>query len=133
MNNYYNNIDYKYSEIVITVEDFVYDSFVKCYLPSMMSLSEFNSPANGKINTNNIMNENINALGISRYVPTNYINIFIPKELANIDNLTDFVYNQSKTEDKLSYIPMGKKNEKFIAVFVGGNINNCKVIGRYFE
>lgn len=133
MNDYYNSIDYKYTEILITDEDFIYDSYVKCILPSMLPLTDLNSPTTGKINTSNIMNVNINSLGIDKYIPRNYINIYVPKELADIDTLTDYVYNQTKTNNRLSYIPTGKKGEKFVASFIGGNINNCKIIGRYYE
>lgn len=155
MKNYYTDSDCKYSEIVIAMEDFSYGTYVKCTIPSILTFtgSEVNEKES-KLNTSNIMNKNKEALGISSYNSCNYINIFIPKQFAPIDDFHKHIHNDidkhvgliqpilgghihinnpdigNRVEDHI-YHPVGKKGDKFIALFVGGDMNKCSIVGRY--
>lgn len=132
MNNYYIGNDYKYNEIIETLEDYIYGSYTKCTIPSILALANRNSIKNGKIDTTNIMNKDIKSLGISSYTPQQYISVFIPKDIFNSEDLKEFIYKQSKSEEELDFTPIGKKGDKFIATFVGGDITKCNIIGRYY-
>lgn len=205
MNNY--DQDCQYTEIVETVEDYVFGSYVQCTIPTVMALLDTSYKATSKINTKNIMNKNKEVLGITSYKPSSYISVFIPKEYADMDDVKNYIdtkcndiknyidnrcetlsneinnkYNEaishtdneisrvdgeisglkqeiSGLQDKISTlepstqsmkysvnaIPMstddiysdvdflsaGKKGDKYIISFIGGDINSCQVVGRY--
>lgn len=205
MNNY--DQDCQYTEIVETVEDYVFGSYVQCNIPTVMALLDTSYKTTSKINTKNIMNKNKDILGITSYKPSAYISIFIPKEYANIDDVKNYIdtkcndiknyidtkcetlsndintkYNEaiaytdneisqienevselrgeiSNLNDKVSslepsaksmkamlrtmptstsdiysdvdFLSAGKKGDKYIISFIGGDINSCQVIGRY--
>lgn len=205
MNNY--DQDCQYTEIVETVEDYVFGSYVQCTIPTIMALLDTSYKTTSKINTKNIMNKNKDVLGITSYKPSAYISIFIPKEYANIDDVKNYIdtkcddiknyidtryetlsndintkYNEaiaytdneisqienevselkgeiSNLNDKVSslepsaksmkamlrsmpastndiysdvdFLSAGKKGDKYIISFIGGDINSCQVIGRY--
>lgn len=115
MNNLYTLTDLTHSEMVIALEDFQYGNKVKCYIPALMSLLNKDKIIEDKmrINTMNIINRNLSILGIGKYTSCNYIELFIP------ENISD-----SK---------QGHKGDKFAAIFLGGDINKCTIIGRYIE
>lgn len=115
MNNLYTLTDMTHSEMVIALEDFEYGSKVKCYIPSLMPLLNKDKIVEEKLRVNsmNIHNKNLSILGIGKYTSCNYVELFVP------NNISD-----SKT---------GSKGDKFAAVFLGGDINRCVIIGRYVE
>lgn len=188
MNNYLQ--DCQSTEIVETLEDYIFGSYVQCFIPTMMALLDTNYKTTSKISTKNIMNKNKEILGITSYKPSSYVSIFIPKEYANIDDIKTYIdkkYNDIKNyiddkcnninqridnvhNDTIQYIDSqiasvrneisniqnnqieninilslseediyedidflsgGKKGDKYIISFIGGDINNCQVIGRY--
>lgn len=205
MNNY--DQDCQYTEIVETVEDYVFGSYVQCTIPTVMALLDTSYKTTSKINTKNIMNKNKDILGITSYKPSAYISVFIPKEYANIDDVKKYIdtkcndiknyiddkcetlsteintkYNEAinhtntevsrldgeistlkgqisglqnqvsslqpstqsmkaklrampkSTDDiysDIDFLSAGKKGDKYIISFIGGDINSCQVIGRY--
>lgn len=68
------------------------------------------------VQRNNIMNKDLTMLSTDTMTSEITLDLFIPKYLIN-----DY-------PDK--YIPKGTK---FIVCFIGGNINNCQLIGRCYE
>ena len=115
MKNFYTIPDMTHSELVITLEDFKYNTKVKCRIPSLMPLLTENTIVqdNKRVSPINILNRNINLLGIGRYTSCNYIELYIPSSLSNGKE--------------------GRKGDKFTAIFIGGDINKCTIIGRYEE
>lgn len=123
MKNYYIDSDYRYTEIVKTLERFEYDTMVKCSILSLMALMDKDKPIDNinRLTGKNIMNKDKSRFKFpSTFQSCNYINIYIPSRYANKDEYD----NHSKT-----YI--GQKGTQFIITLVGGNSNNYRVIERY--
>lgn len=119
MKNVYQDSDMCYSEIATVLEDFTYGEMCKFSIPSINPLINMNTHyINRTIKTSNIMNKNKKSLGISKYTVSNYIELKVPLHLSNIDNDGKRIIN-------------GKKGDKFIITFIEGDINKCKIIGRY--
>lgn len=114
MKNFYTIPDMTHSELVIALENFKYDTKVKCRIPTLMPLLPDNTIVedNIRLSGNNVLNKNTGILGVGRSITCNYVKLYIPSSLSN------------GAEE-------GKKGEKFIAVFLGGDINKCTIIGRY--
>lgn len=107
-----------YTEVAIAIEDFHYEDYVKCVIPSLCVNSpnlNFNENSK-KINSSNIMNKDLSTLNISTYNITNYVEIYIP-----------LLYMDKDDWDK------GKKGTKFLVTFAGGNQSNYNVIGRCYN
>lgn len=109
MNNYIEKSDFKYSEIAIALEDYKFGSLVKFTIPTIMTfLSQDTIIKESHLNTkSNIVNKN--PLGINKYTSCNYIELYV-------------------SEDKACDRTEGKKGDKYVVIFVGGNINNCIII-----
>jgi hypothetical protein len=107
--------DYKYSELAIALEDYERGGMIKCYIPSLMSFINSDSvrTTTKRLSTTNIKNKDITLLGINQYTSCNYIELLAPNNIEYDEN--------SK----------GKKGDKFILTFVGGDINQCKIISKY--
>lgn len=118
MEKYYT--ENNYSDIAIALEDYTYGKNGKFFIPSLTPFLNSNSVSenNEKNKYNNIMNKDKVKLQISQTNTCNYINLFIPLEL----------YKGSNAEKDYK----GNKGDKFIILFVGGDINDCKIIGRYY-
>lgn len=115
MKSDYLGTDMSYSEMIVTLENFNFNSKVKCSIPSLMpflSKSEITNDIN-RPNHMNIMNTNISILGIGKCTSCNYIEVYIPDTFD------------------ISGKGIGKKGDEFVIIFIGGNINKYTVIGRY--
>lgn len=115
MNNFYKDYDLSNTEFAVTLENFVYNTKVKCYIPSLMPFLPNSEVVNDKKRNNfiNIKNKNKDLLGIGDVNTCNYVELFIPSIYSDGD-----IY--------------GKKDTKFLITFVAGDINKCKVIGRSY-
>lgn len=113
MKNFYTVPDMVHSELVIALEDFNYNTKVKCRIPSLMPFLSENIIVQDtkRVSPMNILNKNIKLLGIGRCTSCNYVELYIPSNLSNGKE--------------------GKKGDKFAAIFLGGDINKCTIIGRY--
>lgn len=149
-NNYYLQSDMKYLDTVVALEDFYYGTKVKVSIASLTPLSNKNTDMEHtrKINKRNIMNKDIESLGISECTSSNYIYLFIPKEVTSYDQLHDHIHLEDihkhiektqhdihgnhilGTEYEHKYKPKGHKGDKFIIAYIGGDINKPYVIGR---
>lgn len=114
--NFYNDLDLKYPEIAIALET----NSNKFYIPVLMGLIEGAGSVpitiNTRVSSSNIRNKN-NNLAISSVTKQNYITLSVPSYLYYEDhNITGIKWN---------------KGDKFIIVFVGGDINKIRIIGRY--
>lgn len=120
MKNYFDELEnLEYPEICETIEDMSsYGGNVACRIPVLMhSISTGDKkdiPIPGK--KPNILNINFNP-SPTTLTTSNYIMINVPEYIArdlpaNINNIV-------------------KKGQKLIIVFIGGDISNIKVIGRY--
>lgn len=114
--NYYEKLDLKYPEIAIAAETFyTTDSSAKFYIPVLMPLigSSASSSTTRLPSTTNILNKNRPKVSSTAY-STGSIEIPLQQE-----RLGHWYENR---------VPKGSK---FIVIFIGGDINNCRILGRY--
>ena len=120
MNNkdFFDNLDLRYPEIVECLER----NGTKFYVPILMGLIENaggqpkDITENNSSNTSKIRNKN-NNLGISNITKTNYITLTVPENLWYSNyNITGIKY---------------EKGDRFIVVFVGGDLSKIRIVGRY--
>jgi hypothetical protein len=113
MKDFYNDLDLRYPEIGILLEDsFIYPDEIKekakIYIPILFS------------NSGKIVKEKVSTTSgiVSK---TNYISLYIP----------DYLYNYYKDEDNndVGYLP---KDTELIVVFIGGrmSIDKIRIIGK---
>lgn len=117
--NSYPSTEYKYAELIQTLEDYKYGTDVKCSILSIMPLLTKDMIINTDDyqNLNNIMNLDKSKLIADKINICNYVNIKIPKE-----------YYIAKYENEDPY--QGYKGDKFVIMPISGNINNYVVVGR---
>ena len=114
--NYYQDKRFEYPEEAVVLEDFYYKAkgkfFIPILCPELSSAIPYSNEAN-RGSTSNIINYN-SRHGIKGTTVSNYVDLSVPEFIGNgiKDN-----YN------------MIKKGTKFLIVFVGGEINNPKIIG----
>lgn len=108
--NFYEDLDLRYPEIAICLEDTV-SNIGKFFIPILTPTLNKNKP----------------------YLEKN--NDFYVKNLINSDNLTiSPIYFSNYIELKLPKgITSAKKDDKFIVVFIGGDITKPVLIGGYEE
>lgn len=121
MKDYYEDLDLKYPEIAIAAENFyTTQSSALFYIPVLMPLVTNTTKVNKQSfpNTMNILNKD--KPQISRTASTTgCISIPIHKERMG----DDWYYQKQH-----NYVPKGSK---FIVIFVGGDINKPRILGRY--
>lgn len=112
--NNYAASDYKYTEIIKALEDYDFNTYVKCATPSIMALLPKSAPISTPINidTSNILNKN--AINVGTFNSCNYMEIYIPSVFSNGNS-------------------SGKKGDEFVITFVGGDVNDILVIGRHIN
>lgn len=108
----YTDQNFKYPEIAICMEDAV-EKTVKLYIPAVSPLLEHDELYD-KIDPSpsmlNILNRETINLDIQKCTTSNYIEVKVPE-----------------------YIESGsiKKGDKFVISFIGGNVNEPYILGRY--
>lgn len=118
MNNkdFYDTLDLRYPEIaecLVTNDN-------KFYIPVLMALVDYAGLPPKSISVNNnpakLFNKE-NNIGLSSITRTNYIELEVPQYLWYEDyRITGIKYNAG---------------DKFIIIFVGGDLNKIRIIGRY--
>lgn len=131
VNNYYQETDYRYTEIGIALEDFTYGGDVSISIPTITPFMDNTSTVESTetVSTVNIINDDTTALGITTYesrkVSTgNSMTLKVPWYLADTEILTN------RDNDYISISKNGTKGTKFIISFVGGQLDNARIIGR---
>lgn len=124
-------------EYITTLEPYTYGSNVKCTIPTLLPMLDKSNVVEekNKVFDFNLMNKDKSLVKLDRYTSSNYINVYIPKKLAPIKFCKD-----SKSFSKISDCNCtpctcgldlnGKKGDKFVVMFVGGDIKNIRVIER---
>ena len=108
-NDFYNQLDFKYPEIAICMED-TDGPTAKIFIPiatPTLSNSLIYDTKGLPLNLSNIKSTGINRGNISRVTESNYIEMKLPDDQP------------------------AKKGDKFIIVFIGGNVNDGVLLGRY--
>lgn len=144
-NNYYQETDYRYTEIGIALTDFVYGGTVKVSIPTMTPFMKNDSEviSTETVSTVNIINDDINALGITsydsrKYTTGNAVVLKVPFYLADYVR-TPVVHpfiGHGMGHPAVPHTDMvqmkwnGKKGTRFIITFVGGQLDSPRIIGR---
>lgn len=142
--NFYQENDYKYSEIGIALTDFIYGSTVQISIPIITPFMDNSNVINNKerISKVNILNADVNALGINNNNECevrNCMDLYVPHYLADFKRtpvLHSFSAHGGEYHpavphtDMVQYDWNGKKGTKFIVLFLGGDNSNPQIIGR---
>ena len=118
MNNkdFYDTLDLRYPEIAECIET----NGNKFYIPVLMALVDGagTSPKSKTINNSSAKLLNTkNNLEISSITKTNFIKLDVPEHLWNSDYYRTGIKYRS--------------GDKFIIIFIGGDLNKIRIIGRY--
>lgn len=115
-NNFYNDLNLVYPEIAILLED-TYDNinrigkfFIPILTPTLSKDYVYDQKELNMNSTDNIINDRSD-LYIEECTVSNYIELKIPSHIKG----------------------KCKKDDKFVIVFIGGDINKPYIIGRYEE
>lgn len=137
-NDFYQNTDYKYTEIGIAKTNFTYGGRVDIYIPTITPFKSGKSE--DKISYECIINDDKTFIGngkSSKCASTNTLNLYVPHYLADFVRSPSLPHNchvpMEPHQDIVQYKWNGTAGTKFIISFVGGNINNAQIIGRYYE
>lgn len=126
--NFYMNLDLRYPEIAILLNDVERHSSRKgqFYIPILLPTISGNRP---KLNnkpappmSNHIINSSSKT---DNYSESNYIELIIPQHLFPFPKL----YSSSNDHNVIEHPSYLKKGTQFIIVFIGGDITNIKIIG----
>lgn len=136
-NDYYQNTDYRYTEIGIALTDFVYGDKVEIAIPVLTPFETSSIPvvSTKKISYDCIINEDrsfIHNSKASSCIITNNLIMTVPYYLADYIRSPNS-HSECNHDDLVKLIWNGKKGTKFIISFVGGNLDKAQIIGRYYE
>lgn len=145
--DFYNSTDMTLTEIAEALADFTYGSTAKIYIPALLPLvdvSERPTSSTRFINIKKIANRNPNDLDIGKVIARNHIMLQVPVEMCPKCKGVGYTLEEGTTTIKIDKdivsIPVikkkpckheGKKGQKFIINFAGGNINNPAIFRRY--
>ena len=107
---FYKNLDLRYPELAICMEDCT--NIGKFFIPILFPLlnnDQIQENTDLNISTRNIKSD-IGNLNIGKCTTVNYIELKLPL-----------------------HVPIAKKGDKFVIVFIGGDINKPCLLGRYLE
>ena len=137
-NDFYQNTDYRYSEIGIAKTNFTYGGKVDIYIPTITPFKSGKSE--DKISYDCIVNDDksfIKSGKSSKCTSTSTLRLTVPHYLADYERSPMLPHNchapMEPHQDIVKYKWSGSAGTKFIIVFVGGNINNAQIIGRYYD
>lgn len=137
MLNFYDNLDLKYNEIAIAMEriDKLNPGKIKFFIPVLTPNMDSSRVINTTIHQNymNLQNKDKKKYEIDNITLSNYIYIYLPKELCPIpviDLTVDVERKRLTVSDDKRYIPAGSK---WTITFVGGDITKPQITGRYYE
>jgi hypothetical protein len=122
MSNFYDDLDFKYPEIGIAIENIdrrKSSQSIKFIIPVLTPNINNGDTVSRIVHQNraNLMNDSRHRFEINDIVLTNYTEIPIPREVLGYDSENDIICSGSK----------------WIIVFVGGDITKPRVIARYLD
>lgn len=120
ISNFYDQTDLRYPEIAVCLED-TSGPTGKFAIPILTPFMDNDSPSTTTIYNDSgktLLSGTRQELEIGNCTMSNYLVLELPDIVKHEKN-----YHNPKL--------IVRKGEKFIAVFVGGDINKCKLISRY--
>lgn len=121
MSDFYDNLDLKYPEIAICVEDTFYGAIgrTKFSIPVLTPNLNQSTISQGVIRQDgsSLVNKNKKAVEIENITVGNYITIPVPSRLVTPNSRGLAI----------------RKDSKWIVIFMGGDINKPQIISEYLE
>lgn len=121
MSDFYDNLDLKYPEIAVCVEDTYYSAIhrTKFSIPVLTPNLNQSTISQGVVRQDgsSLVNKDKKSVEVENITIGNYLTIPVPPRMVtpNVMNLAI------------------RKNSKWIVVFIGGDINKPQIIGQYLE
>ncbi len=121
MSDFYDDLDLKYPEIAVCVEDTYYNAIsrTKFSIPVLTPNLNQSTISQGVIRQDgsSLINKDKKSVEVENITIGNYLTIPVPSRMVtpNVMNLAI------------------RKNSKWIVVFIGGDINKPQIIGQYLE
>lgn len=138
--NFYTELDLKYPEIAIAMDDIdiLNPGLVRFIIPILTPGVNMTKPILNTVyqSKSSLMNSNKAAFEINNIKLRNYITLPVTREVCGT-NLVDYLFKKDSNEyyNFISNIPNSvryiKKGSKWIVIFLGGDITNPVIIGRY--
>lgn len=136
MTNFYEDLDLKYPEIAIAMQDIdkVNPGKVLFSIPILTPGSDTNKITEEKIrqDSRQLANKDMRPVDIQTITKTNYIEIEVPSELCCTFN-DEFKILHNNSNANVQIIPINRyipKGSKWIVVFLGGDVTNPRIIAR---
>ena len=120
VSNFYDQTDYRYTEIAVCLEETSVPTgkFAIPILTPFMNTDYASSNTEYNSSTKSLLSGTRKELEIKNCSISNYLELRLP----------DIVLHEIEYHNPNITV---KKGEKFIAVFVGGDVNKCRLISRY--
>ena len=138
--NFYTELDLKYPEMAIALDDIdiLNPGNVRFIIPILTPGVSMNKANRNMVSQSksNLMNANKTAFEIDAVTVRNYIILPVTKEVCGT-TLTDYIFPKDSDEYNkfISNIPNSvryiKKGSRWIVIFLGGDITNPVIVGRY--
>ena len=136
--SYYDKNTSDYTEIGIAVAKYKYGGKVKLNIPALLPLSKHNKLISDtdENDDDNLLNKNPNNIDLGKVTECNYIELTVPLNMCpNCEGMKELleknlkINHETKVEYKCKH--EGNKGDKFVVVFIGGDINNPIIYRRY--
>ena len=152
--SYYDKNTSDFTEIGIAVAKYKYGGKVKLNIPALLPLSKHNKLISDtdENDDDNLLNKNPNNIDLGKVTECNYIELTVPINMCpNCEGMKEKKKknlkikvipnkcgcpdnpNAHKHETKIKYKCKheGNKGDKFVVLFIGGDINNPIIYRRY--
>ena len=152
--SFYNKNTADYTEIGIAVAKYKYGGKVKLNIPALLPLSKHNKLISDtdENDDDNLLNKNPNNIDLGKVTECNYIELTAPLNMCpNCEGMKELLEKNLKIkvlpnncgcpdnpsshnhETKIKYKCKheGNKGDKFVVLFIGGDINNPIIYRRY--
>lgn len=138
--NFYTELDLRYPEIAIAMDDIdiLNPGMTRFIIPILTPGVVMTKPVSNTVyqSKHNLMNSNKAAFEINNIRMKNYITLPVTREVCGT-NLMNYIFDTNSDEyykfisnipDNQRYI---RRGSKWIVIFIGGDITNPSIIGRY--
>lgn len=138
--NFYTELDLKYPELAIAIDDIdiLNPGNIRFIIPVLTPGVNTTKPIFNTVfqSKSNLMNANKSAFEINNITMRNYITLPVTREVCGT-TLTDYIFPKDSDEyyrfidnipDSVRFI---RRGSKWIVIFLGGDITNPIIVGRY--
>ena len=129
---FYQNLDLRYPELAICIEDSV-DGIAKFYIPVLTPILESDKPydiTDINISKSNILSDT-SSMEINECTSSNYLELRLPSKEFMMSSFNST--NNSIDNTRTPITDSCSKGDIFVVVFIGGDPNKPVIIGRYYN